>query len=498
MGHGIARVGSLLVFVVATTACGKGGGGGGGLVAGSTDWGIPFVPDTAGRAMRIHLRNLDGGTTTATLQGYLPSGTPYAGPFTVTLDGQDEHSFSASTALLGATPAGGWIRVTTLSRRVEVAFNVDEPGQPAEESARAWPLGDLAAPPPSTYAAITVNPATDFVALSNATATPVLLAVTAYDEPTIDPLLPPVSSTPPAISLAAFETKTFTPAAVSGIVGFEGALTFTGATPFFAAAREEIAFDGQPAVQAKGRLWYVPLDFGQETFSPASFEDFILLVRNDAAASRTFTIDRIHTSDGTPILATPRSILLAAHESRRITTLDPPFDDLFGDATLAPFVKVWMELSVPADVDFSYRQFDPVLGTDPMTAKAHPVGHVFETLDVFPEPVLPSAIRTFATIINPSTSPINVAITAVIPQPDGFDAGLAPLVTLTVPARGTVDFTPDGATYLNRDNAPVALIGLRFVSNSPFSVGGRRVEVNAFDVILTRSPLIRRNFDDAK
>lgn len=498
MGHGIARVGSLLVFVLATTACGKGGGGGGGLEAGPADWGIPFLPDTSGLQMRIHARNLGGSGDSATFQGYMPDGTPYPGPFTVTLDGDDEHSFSASTALLGATPAGGWIHVTTPSRRVEIAFNVNEPAFPAEESARAWPLGDLAAPPPSTYTTITVNPQTEFIALSNVTVTPVLVTVNAYREPASDPLLPPVQTTPAPVSLAPFETKTFSPSGLTGISGFVGNITFDGATPFMAAAREELAFDGQPLAVVRSRLWYTSLVFGTQTASPPSFVDFLLQVTNQADSARTVTINQIRTADSGIILPAPRTILLAAHESRIMTTQDAPFLDLFGDPTASAFEKIWMELSVPSDVAFSFRQFDPLGALDPMTVHAHPVGHVFHTLDVFPEPTVSGPFQTTTTIINPFSATITVDVTALIPEPDGFDAGLQPLATVTVLPRSSVDFTPDGAIYLDRDGVAVPLIGLRFVSNTPFSLGGRREQVNAFDQVLTRSPLMVRDFDDAE
>jgi hypothetical protein len=498
MGRRIALVGSLLVFLVATSACGSGGGGGSGLEAGPADWGIPFLPDTSSLQMRVHVRNLSGSGATATFQGYMPNGTPYPGPFTVTLDGDDEHSFSASTALLGATPAGGWIHVTTPSRRVEVAFNVNEPSFPAEESARAWPLGDLTAPPPSTFTTITVNPRTDFIQISNATVNPLVVTVNAYREPASDPLLPPVQTTPPPISLLPFETKTFSPSGLTGISGFIGNVTFDGPTPFLTAAREELAFDGQPLAVLRSRLWYTSLDFGTVTASPASFEDFALQVTNQADVARTVTIDQIRTEDSGIILVAPRTILLAAHESRIMTSQDPPFLDLFGDPTASAFQQVWMELSVPDDVAFSFRQFDPLGAFDPMTVKAHPVGHVFHTLDVFPEPTTAGPFRTITTVINPFASAITVDVTALIPQPDGFDAGIEPLVTLTVPARSSVDFSPDGAIYLDRDGVAAPLIGLRFVGNVPFSVAGRRVQVNAFDQILTRSPLIVRDFDDAE
>jgi hypothetical protein len=498
MGHGIARIGSLLVFVLAVTACGKGGGGGGGLRPGPMDWGIPFVPDTSGFAMRIHLRNLDGGDATATLQGYMPSGVPYPGPFVVSLDGDDEHSFSASTALLGATPAGGWIHVMTPSRRIEVGFNLEQPSFPAEESSRAWPLGDLSTPPPSTFAGLTINAQTDFVAVSNATATPLTLTVEAYREPAGDPLLPPVQTTPAPIPLAAFETKTFSPSGVTGISGFVGNVTFSGATPFFAATREQLAFDGQPLAEVRDRLWYPSLWFGTVTASPVSFEDFVMLLRNDSDSARTVTVNQIVTEDAGILLVSPRTVLLAAHESRIIGTQEAPFDDLFGDPTASAFFQVWMEISAPSDVDVSFRQFDPLTSADTMTVDPHTVGHVFHTLDVFPEPTVSGPFRTTATLINPFASPIEVEVTALIPQPDGFDAGIQPLVTLTINGRSSVDFTPDGVIYLDRDGIAAPLIGLRFVSNTPFSVAGRRVQLSPFGVVLTRSPLLLRDFDDAE
>ena len=86
----------------------------------------------------------------------------------------------------------------------------------------------------------------------------------------------------------------------------------------------------------------------------------------------------------------------------------------------------------------------------------------------------------------------------VIPQPDGFDSGFDLLTTLTVPARSTVDFSPDGFIYLDRDCGAVPLIGLRFNSNAPFSVAGERVTLSPFGIVLTRSPLLVRDFDDAE
>ena len=495
--HGIARVASLFVFAFAMTACGNGGGGSG-LVAGPADWGIPFLPDSTSFSMRVHLRNLDNGGATVTMQGYMPSGLAYPGPVTVTLDGDDERAFSISTALSGATPAGGWLHVTTPSRRVEVGFNVEEPSFPAEESARAWPLGDLLLPPPSTFAGLTLSNATDFINVSNATATPVVLTVTAYREPASDPLLPPIVSTPPPISLAPFETKTFSASGITGVAGFIGNVTFTGATPFFAAEQEALAFDGQPLAVPTTRLWYTSLLFGTETSGPDSFEDFVILARNDSDSSRTVSVNQIRTSDGGVILASPRSIILAPHESRIVTTQQPPFDDLFGDATGAPFLHVWMEYSAPPEVAVSFRQFNPLTNTDTMTVHAHPVGHVFHTLDVFPSPTLLSGTRTITTVINPFGSEISVDVFAVIPQPDGFDSGFDLLTTLTIPARSSIDFSPDGAVYLDRDGGATPLIGLRFNSNSPFSVAGERVTLSAFDIVLTRSPLLVRDFDDAE
>ena len=487
----IAAIGTLM-------ACGHGGGGSG-IAATSVDWGIPFVPSSASRTMVVCLRNVSGGATSATLQGYKPSGALYTGPVTVTLDGDDEHAVSISTALGGDVPAGGFVLVHTAARNVEVAFNVGEPGKSAEESSRAWPLGDLAAPPATTAASVTITTETDLVQLSNATAAPILLTVTAYLEPAANPLDPPTTSTPPAIALAAWETKTLTPDTISGITGFVGALAFTSASPFLAAVEEDLAFDGTPQVTIAPRQMYVTLSQGQVTALPTTYTDFAMVVRNDADATRLVTLQEIRLADGSSLEPTPRSITLAARESRVITTLDPPFDDLFGDATLQPsLLRVWMHIELPADVDLSFRQFDPLTLASNMTVRPHTVGHIFETLEVFPEPVLPSTVRTFFSIVNPTNTEITVTVESLIPQPDGFDAGPVPLATLTVPALNRIEFSPDGVTYLDRDLVAADVVGFRLRSGAPFTALGRRVHQNASGLILMLSPTIIRNFDDAE
>src|SRR5262245_22501319 len=133
-----------LAASLAFAGCGSGGGGSGGVDAGPIYWAVPLVTDSS-RPTLVLLRNLVNTSAVATLQGYRPSGLPYSGPVVVTLDGFDEHSLAIDDALGGDTPAGGWILVTTPSRLVEVGFDVDIPGKVASESARAWPLPDLAA-----------------------------------------------------------------------------------------------------------------------------------------------------------------------------------------------------------------------------------------------------------------------------------------------------------------------------------------------------------------
>src|SRR5207237_4688674 len=114
--------------------------------------------------------------------------------------GFDEHALDVSDALGGDTPNGGWILATTPNGRVEVAFDVDVPGKLASEAARAWPLPDLVAPPPTWSQGLTITSEATRLQVGNATAAPIVVTVTAYREPA-DPLLPPDASTPAPISL---------------------------------------------------------------------------------------------------------------------------------------------------------------------------------------------------------------------------------------------------------------------------------------------------------
>lgn len=495
----VGGVVAVVALAATQTSCGYGGGGGGGVDAGVASWAVPFVPEAASRSMLVLLRNLGDSGASVTLQGYVPGGAAYTGPVVVALDGHDEHAVSAGTALGGDTPVGGWILVSTPSLAVEVAFDVSAPSKVAEESARGWPLPDLVAPPPATTQGLTVTTETTRIQVGNATGAPIVVAVTAFSEPSADPLLPPVPSTPAPVALAAWETKTFTPDSLSGLAGFVGAFAFSSAAPFFAAAEEDLAFDGAPPVAAAPRVLVEGVRFGRVTFVPNSFTDFALVLRNDADATRTVTLDAIRLDDGSSLVSTPRSILLAARESRTVTTVDVPFLDLFGDATAQGSLRlVTFQTTVPADVAVSWRQFDPVALASNMAMRPHAVGHVFETLDVFPVAVLPSPVRTFATLHNPAAAAIVVDVSAVVPEPSGFDSGPVLLASVTVPALGSVEFSPDGVVYLDRDGVAATLVGLRFVCASPFVVTGWREHRSVANVIETLSPLVVRNFDDAE
>src|SRR5438128_9934031 len=118
MGRGAMRRLAAIAAVGTLMACGHGSGGGG-IEPGSVDWGVPFVPSSASRTMIVCLRNVSGGGTSATLQGYKPDGSLYTGPVTVILDGNDEDCIPASTALGGDVPAGGFVLVHTPSAAVE-------------------------------------------------------------------------------------------------------------------------------------------------------------------------------------------------------------------------------------------------------------------------------------------------------------------------------------------------------------------------------------------
>ena len=485
-----------LVAALSFAGCG-GGGSGGGVDPGPTYWAIPLLADSS-RPTLIFARNLLSSGASVTFQGYREDGLPYSGPVTVVLDGFGEHSLAVTDALGGDAQDGGWILVTTPTMRVEVGFEVSIPGKNALEAARAWPLPDLVAPPPSWTAGLTVTSEATRLQVGNATALPIVVAVTAYREPA-DPLLPPIVSTPAPIALAPFESKTFSPDGLSGIGGFVGSFSFSSSAPIFAAIEEDLAFGPSPQVQIESRIMEIAVDWGQETFVPAeSWTDFAVVLHNDQDRASGVTFQRVDFDSGTPLLLAPRTVGLAAHESRVITTRDFPFDDILGDPTLQPsLLHLSVEITVAGGVELSFRQFDPVALSHNMTARPHALGHVFETLGVFPSPGVPAAERYFASILNPNDGPIDVTVSSVIPQPDDFDAGPIVLTVVTLAAHERIDFSPDGFVYLDRDGIATSLVGFRFTSPRPFAVTGRH-EVRVGGFIAMLSPLLVRNHEDAE
>jgi hypothetical protein len=487
-------VGSAVAVALLVAACSGGGSHGSGLSEGSVDWGIPFVPDSLGRSMLVSFHNLDFHSTTATYQRYLADGSLLGGLVAVDLDGDDEHV----VAIPGTS--GGWIRVATPSRQVEVGFSVSDTSKGADEASRAWPLGDLAAPPASIVATVTVTTETTRLQLVNATGIATVVTPTAYAEP-LNPLDPPVASTPAPIVLAPFESITFPPSLLLG-VGQVGAIRFDAATPIFCAAEEDLAFDGVPPLVRAGRTVQADVRFGLDHAAPARYTDFVLVVRNDATVARAVVVNSVYRADGTAILLTgPRVIALAPHESRTLSTLDYPFDDLFGDATLASYLTTArIELSLPEEVEATFRQFDPVFPGDAMTIVPSPEGHTFDVLQVDPSILLPSDTRTFIVLHNPNAASLSVVVSSLVPQPAGFDAAPIAIETVTIPAHGFVEWTPDGrGAYRDRDGVARAFIALRITCNTSFAVTGRReVRSIATGFLQELSPTVVRCFDDAR
>ena len=480
---------AVMLTLVVGSGCGGGGGGGDGTEDGPADWVIPFVPTLGSRSLEVGLRNLDGGATTVDVMAYRPDGMAYGPMFPITLDGHDEESLPLATALSGFAAAGGTIYVRTPSRRVEVWFDVDAPLDDAAEASRAFALPDLVAPPPGPFwTGVNVTTLTTSVQIINAGGVAAPITVTAFEESTVDPSAPPVAHAVVLAPFAAAESRLFSPDGLSGIPGFVGSFLVESATPVAAASEEDITFD-VPRTAMASRSMAVALSFGRDprTIVP-TFVDFALVARNDGDTSRTISITRVSASDGSPIFAGSRAIALAAHESRAVPTTDAPFDDLFGDVLATAGIQhVSIELSVPAGVDVAFRQFEPQFLAANMSVTPSPTGHVLIASDVRPAASFASLVRTYATVINPTSSEITVVAEALIPQPAGFDATATVLDTLTIPAHGRVNLSPDGTTYANRDLLVVDRIGLRFRSNAPLCVTAfreRRTAANALETLV--------------
>lgn len=495
----VGALAALWLTSVFAPGCG-GGGGGAGIVAGPSYWAIPLVPTSASRIVELGLRNLGDAASSVVIQAYLPSGATYAPSTLLTIDAGGEEIVALSTALGGLPAAGGVIYVSTPSRLIEVYFDVDIPVQAAAEASRAYALPDLAALPPGPFrTGVNVTTLTTSIQLANASGVVAPIAVTAFEESTVTPLAPPIAHVLVLAPFAAGESRVFTPDALSGITGFVGSFLVESPRPVVAAAEEDLAFD-IPRVAAADRTVSTSVFFGRDPPSLlASYLDFALVARNDLDAPATVQLTRISRDDGTALFSSTRTISLAAHESRAVPTTAAPFDDLFGDVLAAGFfARYSIQLTVPAGVDVGFRQFEPQLLAANMTLEPTPIGHVLIVSDVRTLATLPSSVRTYATVYNPSNLSITVIAEAVVPQPSGFDASIVAIATLTIPAHGQVELSPDGTTYADRDGVLVDHVGLRFRSNSPSSVTARRETRTVTQAVDTLVPLPVRSFDDGE
>ncbi|HVG94383.1 MAG TPA: hypothetical protein VND21_08040 [Planctomycetota bacterium] len=486
------------IGVLALAGCGGGGGGSDeSFDLGPRHWGVPFAASTLATQMVIGVRNLDTEGTTATLQGYKPDGTPYPGPVGVVLDGTDEERFEISDALGGASPEGGWILASTPSQKVEVYFTDRIDAKFAEEASRAIPLPDLGAPlvPFATGANITAQ--TSALQIANVTSTPVTVTVTPF-ETAFDPTDPPIEGTDVFVVLGPFESQQFLPVDLTGSPFTTGSLRLTAATPFFVAGVEDLAWD-IPRASPTLRSVHCALTFGRIPAAISDFFDFVMIARNDTDDTEAVTILEIRDPDGGVILVSPRTVQIPPRASLTFTTVDPLFNDLFGNVLLAPFVRdVHMELQVPEGVDVAFRQFDPVVLGFNATIVPMPTGFVMDVMDVIPDPLNLLDRRTVVTMMNPQSIAINVNVSSLISEPDGFDGSPIPIGTFTVPPNGRLDFSPDGLVFLDRDLLPVSFIGLRFTSNASFAVTGVRARLAPVAIVISLSPLVVRVREQAE
>lgn len=483
---GLALVASALV----TPGCGGGGGGGGGgFDAGPEFWGVPFTTPYASSSHRVTLQNLRRQTTTATLTSYAYDGSIVGGA-AIMLD-----AFRPETVEFGGTLGIAWTLVTTPSGGVEVCFaHVDAAG-PVDEAHRGFPLPDLGAPPPLTTQVLpVVLPATS-LRISNATGAPSVVTVDAFATPT--PGQQATLSASTAVPLGAFATTVLDPGTL--VANFAGQLRLSSTSPFFAATTEggfDFGFAGGPPVSRRDRVLHTDVAFGLEHASPIGYTDFALVLSNTSDEARDVVLREVRRPDGSPLKLAPRTIGLGGRETRSVSTLDAPLVDLFGDALLAAgLTRARLELFVPRDVDVAARQFDPVslvhLGTRPFGT----AGHVVDVLQLERNET-PTTLRQFVTVHNPSATPLTVTVSSLVPQPPGFDTGALPLTTLTVPARGFLDYSPDGTAFLDRDGLPVDFFGLRVTCPVSFALTARRERRAGNGLLLMISPTIVRSHDD--
>ena len=263
-------------------------------------------------------------------------------------------------------------------------------------------------------------------------------------------------------------------------------------------------------VAADTRLDTVPfafeLEFGRDGPGVGNVHDFAVVLSNPGTDLETMTINAIYRANGTTILGTPRFVTIDPKATKFLATrtidsfgLDlgggevSPFDDLFGDVSLAGSVTSFtLLITVPDTVDVSARHYDRLFATYCRILPPRPLSANVNVCNMPIQTTVSSGIRTYVDLMNPTPFELTVFVRGY--TPGGTEYLIDPVV---VPGLNRVRFSQDGIIYREDPfdvlDPPVPFMSFEFASTGGLHIGARTEIRDTLGIFSNQVPIIVRN-----
>lgn len=499
-----------LALGLSIAGCGDGGDdAAAGFSFGAVEYALPFLPGLSSTEAPVYgFKNLTGSDATIMVGAFTPGGVPYPGGMIPVLIPARGETRLPLGAIAGGPSLGGWVAVDTTG--VAAGFIVPYVdrfvigGKRSAEKALAYRSGTVCT---------TLSPfATAYELINHSDKSGVPFSVT-YDIVMYD-----ASGVPTMSTMAVAGDATMRVPVTPGTIGLVCA---TPVGPFAAdetiksaiTARESgvpVHSESRYRNATDTRLDTVPfafeLEFGREGGAAGNVNDFAVLLSNPGTELETMTISAIYRANGTTILGTPRFVTIDPKATKFLATrtidsfgLDlgggevSPFDDLFGDVSLASGVTSFtLLITVPDTVDVSARHYDRLFGTYCRLVPPRPLTGVVNVCNLPIQTTTSTGTRTYVDLMNPTPFELTVFVRGF--TPGGTEYLLDPVV---VPGLNRVRWSQDGTIF--REDPfdvllpPVLFMSFEFTSTGGMHVGARTEVRDTFGVFTNQVPIIVRN-----
>jgi hypothetical protein len=242
--------------------------------------------------------------------------------------------------------------------------------------------------------------------------------------------------------------------------------------------------------------------FGQDF--EGNFHDFAIQATNATPSDLSLVIQHIAKSDGTQLIAAPRTVVVRANGSKLLATTDvdsrgleagetSPFSDIFGDVSVSTgYQELFVHVQAPVGMDVAGRDYDSVFKSYYRIIPGRKFTNDMAVVGVEVEPTTTTGVRNWVSFMNPFSSTDDISVRAYTPGGTEYI-----LDTLTVGPLMRFDWSPDGLVFredpTDLTSPPVPFVSFRFTSQGGLVFSARKERRNVMGFFLSVTPHVLRN-----